>query len=402
MASLYLRGGVWCIKYEVRGRVVRKSLRTRDKKQAQADYEEIVARLRYGRLGISGTPSDPLLSELFAEHLVFCKANLSPRTFRDRNLHVRDKLNPFFGQVRASDVSPRLVEEFIGKMLAWTIPGPDGQPMPKPYHPRTINLHLETLRRVMTRAVENGMLPAMPCKIKRLREPKGLPRYVPMDHLREWLTYLDRPTRLRALLSLCTGISDRDLGHIRLDGCDAQGGFIRFRRPKTATDIVIPLNVMAGQIVGMLVQDNAGPHLFAAASAKDAFYDASKAYQEAGGINITPHMLRHTFATELLTQGVPIAHLRDLLGQVDIKTTQRYAKVVPEYLRASVGMIEGPRIDMSEALEAATKKRPDGRAHGRRWTLEERIAHVERMKGNQRAKKNRTNTKRSQTIKDAQ
>lgn len=386
MASLYWVNGIAHIKYQLRGRVVRRSLRTRDKKQAQKDYEEIVARLRYGRLGISGSPADPLMAVLFDEHLLFCKAHLSPRTFRDRNLHIRDKLRPFFGQVHASEVSPRMIEEFIGRMLAWTVPGPDGAPIPKPYHPRTINLHLETLRRVLTRAKENGDIAEVPCKIKRLREPKSLPRYAPMHHLREWLTYLDRPTRLRALLSLCTGITDRDLGHIRLEGCDAQEGFLRFRRPKTTTDIVVPLNNTARQIVGILMQDNAGPDLFAAASAKDAYFDASKAYQAAGGINITPHMLRHTFATELLSQGVPMAYLRDLLGHADIETTQRYAQVVPEYLRSSVNLIDGPRIEMSAAINAPTK-RPARKAAVRVWTKEERMAQAERMRGNKLRKK---------------
>lgn len=395
MASLYLRGGVWCIKYQVRGRVVRKSLRTRDKKQAQKDYEEIIARLRYGRLGISGSPADPLMAVLFEEHLVYCKAHLSPRTFRDRNLHIRDKLNPFFGAMPASNVSSRLVEEFVGRMLAWTAPGPDGQPKPKPYAPRTINLHLETLRRVLTWAHDRGDIAEVPCKIKRLREPKGLPRYAPMHHLREWLTYLDLPWRIRALLSICTGITDRDLGYVMLEGCDLHDRFIRFRRPKTTTDIVVPLNNTALQVLGMIMDENTGPHLFDAVSAKKEYARASKAYKAAGGINITPHMLRHTFATELLSQGVPIAYLRDLLGHADIRTTQIYAKVVPEYLRESVMMIEGPRLDMATAIAAPSKKPPKEKAV-RVWTAEERMAQAERMKGNKLRRKS-ADTKRSLT-----
>ncbi|MBI3394053.1 MAG: tyrosine-type recombinase/integrase, partial [Nitrospirae bacterium] len=51
------------------------------------------------------------------------------------------------------------------------------------------------------------------------------------------------------------------------------------------------------------------------------------------------HLLRHSFATHLLGAGVPLAHVSTLLGHT---TTERYAKVVPEYLRAAVSLLDRP------------------------------------------------------------
>ena len=52
--------------------------------------------------------------------------------------------------------------------------------------------------------------------------------------------------------------------------------------------------------------------------------------------NIFPHQLRHSFATQLVKNHVLIQVICDLLGQRDLKTTQRYAKVVDEAKQAAV------------------------------------------------------------------
>ena len=288
------------------------------------------------------------MQQLFDEYLPYCKAHRSARTYKDARLHIESFLSPYFGSMTASDVSTKHVESFISSMQKWT----DRKGNQHDYHPRTINLRLETLRKILKRAVDNKDVPEMPCKITLLKEPKSLPRYAYPQELIEWMKYLDRDHRLRALLSLSTGISDRDLGFMMLDGYDPHNRMLRYRRPKSNTDIVVPLNNTAMQIMHILVEKNPGPELFPAESVKKAYYEASKASVKKGGKNITPHMLRHSFATMLLSQGVPLAHVKTLLGHSSAQTTERYAKVLPEYLRAAVDKIEYPMLDLQSILSA--------------------------------------------------
>jgi site-specific recombinase XerD len=365
MPSLFKRdNGFYYFTAKINGKKKWVSLLTKSRTLARERYAEKADQHERGLLDLKARKPVPTLQALFDEYLPFCKNNNKPRTYRDTECHIRLFLSSYFGHLRATDLEPKHIEEFKGKLLNFIDPETG---MPAPYHPRTINLRLETLRKILRRAVENKKssgLQEMPCKIKMLKEPESLPRYAYPDQIKDWMGYLDIAHRMRAILSLMTGITDRDLGYVLLDGYDRHNALLRFRRPKTTTDIVVPLTKTAIQILDFLVKDNPGPELFPAASAKRAFYEASKKATEAGGKNITPHMLRHTFGTWLLSMGVPLSHLKAIYGHKDIKTTERYAKVMPEYLRASLANLESKEFDIQALLDLPRKN--DGRTKGKR------------------------------------
>ncbi|WP_161987243.1 tyrosine-type recombinase/integrase [Vibrio panuliri] len=74
------------------------------------------------------------------------------------------------------------------------------------------------------------------------------------------------------------------------------------------------------------------------------FREAWKLVRSAMGLEddreFVPHVMRHTFATDLVEKGGDLLAIRDLLGHDDVRTTQIYAKVTGSHLKSTIAILD--------------------------------------------------------------
>jgi integrase len=155
-------------------------------------------------------------------------------------------------------------------------------------------------------------------------------------------------TRCRGLLLMRhTGLRVSELANLRFDCVheDHQGHrYLKVHLGKLKKERLVPLNDEALSLVlALQVQDRPGrAWLIESPRMKKPFgttryHESMRAIREGiptpDGIRITTHRLRHTFATELLSGGLSLAAIRQLLGHRSMNMTLRYVSLTPDRLR---------------------------------------------------------------------
>ncbi|MDP6510684.1 MAG: site-specific tyrosine recombinase XerD [Dehalococcoidia bacterium] len=156
--------------------------------------------------------------------------------------------------------------------------------------------------------------------------------------------------RDQAMLELlyATGIRVSELVSLDVEDFYSQGGLVRCWG-KGGRERLIPIHPQATQILQDYLSD-ARPQLRVSWAEKamflnyrgkrltrQGFWQILKGYAKDSGIKarITPHVLRHSFATHLLGGGADLRAVQDLLGHQNIATTQVYTHLASDFVRES-------------------------------------------------------------------
>lgn len=154
--------------------------------------------------------------------------------------------------------------------------------------------------------------------------------------------------RAMVYLLYATGLRVSELVGLQLHQLDLEQGYLRVKG-KGGKERLVPFAPAAGERLltyltkhrAFLLSLEAGSFLFlnpeGVGLSRQSFWKTLKraALQAGISVSISPHMLRHSFATHMLQAGIGLRSLQTLLGHADLSTTQIYTHVAPEHLKAA-------------------------------------------------------------------
>lgn len=221
---------------------------------------------------------------------------------------------------------------------------------------RSVARHLTTLRNFYRFLLREGRLASDPTEhLRAPRQWQNLPKFLGIKEVDALLESPDpaspRGLRDRAMLQLlyATGLRVSELCRIRQSEADLEYMLVRIQG-KGNKQRVIPMGVPAAKALQAyldtgrpaLLKRRTSPHLFVTARGgamtRQAFWKLLVGYGKRAGIfrGLTPHVIRHSFATHLLERGADLRSVQTMLGHTDISTTQIYTHVLQSRLRKTI------------------------------------------------------------------
>jgi integrase/recombinase XerD len=222
--------------------------------------------------------------------------------------------------------------------------------------PRSIARHITTLRNFYRFLLQEGELSQDPTEF--LVQPKQwttLPKYLNEGEVDRLLSAPppDKPTGLRdrAMLDLlyATGLRVSELCGLPMSAVEREMGLLRVTG-KGNKQRIVPFGEAAGAAIDQYLRDGrprllkgrASRSLFVtargSAMTRQTFWKLIRGYGLRAGISrpLTPHVIRHSFATHLVEGGADLRSVQIMLGHTDISTTQVYTHVARSRLRQVV------------------------------------------------------------------
>lgn len=244
---------------------------------------------------------------------------------------------------RAEDVDEEHIRDFLIERLDSGVTS------------RTLVRNQVAIRRFMRFLLQEGVLASDPSAgIDLPRFPRKNPDLLTESEVERLLRAppSDTPEGIRDLAMIevlyAAGLRVSELCALRVSDLNLEVGFLK-ARGKGNKERLVPLGEAAIAAVEryqtrargtlLAVKGSNSPDLFVTRRGKgmtrQAFWKNLKRYARAAGIarNVTPHMLRHSFATHLLEHGADLRIVQALLGHADISTTQIYTHVTRKRLK---------------------------------------------------------------------
>ncbi len=217
---------------------------------------------------------------------------------------------------------------------------------------RSVTRYLVTVRGLFSYLLKEKKIDGDPtAKVEFPAKWKKLPHVLSLEQVDALLSQPDRKTTLgirdHAIIQLfyASGLRISEMSMLTIDRINLQQGYV-MPMGKGSKERVVPMGKTAIEAISEYLGDSrpdlAGKRqcdrLFLSRRgtgiSRQRIWETIKFYAKKAGItiNVTPHMLRHSFATHLIEHGADLRIVQTMLGHADVSTTQIYTHVSRQHV----------------------------------------------------------------------
>lgn len=327
---LIKRGKVYYARFMRDGDRKWQSLQTNSKEIANAKLAKLLNDME--KQGLGWRPKGVPIAEYHPQYLAICEAEHSKKTYRVEKQILQDFLD-FIDVQYLHEITADKVEAYKVKRT-------------KKVSKSTVNRSITIIKAFLNRAVAMNHLEKNPAQfVKKLKEEQRQIKYLSDIELKRLLEACSPRVKQIVTVFALTGMRLGELAHLRWKDIDFRHNLIHIQNQpnwttKSYKPRVIPMHQLVREIFESLERGKPDEYIFETRNGKpiDSYLRAEiLRYAKKAKVNANVKMLRSTFASNLVMNGVDIYAVSKLLGHHDVKITEKhYAHLTPDFLNQSI------------------------------------------------------------------
>ena len=283
----------------------------------------------------------PVMFDKLASTFIEDFSKVNKKSWKRDTTSCRALLEHFGGR-RLSYITPWTADQYKLKRLKTT------SRLNRPITKATVNRELACLKTMMGFAVKKRWINSNPLSgYKLYRERPNKIRVVTVDEFNRVHGEASELLKHILIMAYCTGMRRSEILNLKWKNVDLPEGYIRVEDTKNGEPRNIPINRQLIETLETVKYNTSSEYVFSHGAEpvrcfKTAFDNAVK---RSGVERFTFHDLRHTFASNLVMNGVDLATVQELLGHKSIVMTKRYSHPTPDHKKRAVDTLSLERID---------------------------------------------------------